>query len=120
MKHGANINLFQINGTRIFILACQNGHVSTVQFLLNNGAGINLCIKDQVSPLIIAFENRIYEIVYILLNNGADTSLASEWEANPALVHCFNKPNWKAVHVTCVEASSGGVISSLLESWSPG
>lgn len=51
---GADIDLCPKNGASPLIIACPNGHGSTVQLLQENLADINSCTKNRVNPLCIA------------------------------------------------------------------
>lgn len=66
------------DGATPLFIACQNGHESTLQLLLNNGADSNLCLEDGTSPLYIACQNGHDITVQFLLNNGADVNLCLE------------------------------------------
>ncbi|XP_062579236.1 uncharacterized protein LOC134241175 [Saccostrea cucullata] len=71
-------------------IACQNGHESTLQLLLNNGADINLCKNDGASPLYIACQNGHDSTVQPLLNKGADINLCEKNGVSPLYIACQN------------------------------
>ncbi|XP_062612944.1 ankyrin-1-like [Saccostrea cucullata] len=95
LRNGAKINmcinLCNKNGASPLYIACQNGHDSTVQLLLNNGADINLCDNDGFSPLLVAGKNGHDSTVQLLLNNGADVNLSNKNGASPLYIACQNR-----------------------------
>ena len=58
--------------------ACQNGHESNAQFLLNSGADVNLCEKEGASPLYKACQNVHESNAQFLLNSGAGINLCQK------------------------------------------
>ncbi len=65
-------------------LAARQGHVDTVERLLEAGADVNaLSAGDQTSPLLIATVNGHFDLGKVLLDKGADPNLASEAGATP-------------------------------------
>lgn len=85
LKYGADIDLCPNNGASPLIIACQNGHGSTVQLLLENGAK-HSCPKNGVSPLIMACKNGDDSIVKCLLENGADINLCTKDGRSPSYI----------------------------------
>lgn len=63
------------DGASPLYIACQYGHNSTVQLLLNNGADINLCNIYGLTHLCIARQKGHDNNVQLLLKNIADTTL---------------------------------------------
>ena len=66
------MNLCQETGTSPLFIACQEGHDSIVQHLLNNGADVDLCIMKGDNPLRIARQKGYESIEQILLKNVAN------------------------------------------------
>jgi ankyrin repeat protein len=65
-------------------LAARQGHVETVDALLDAGADVNvLSAGDKTSPLLIASINGHFDLGKHLLDRGADPNLASEAGATP-------------------------------------
>ncbi|XP_017588562.1 PREDICTED: ankyrin repeat domain-containing protein 26 isoform X8 [Corvus brachyrhynchos] len=65
-------------------LACANGHVDVVTYLVENKCKINLFDNDNRSPLMKAVQCQQEECVAILLEHGADPNLA-DTDGNTAL-----------------------------------
>ncbi|XP_067171310.1 ankyrin repeat domain-containing protein 26 isoform X3 [Apteryx mantelli] len=57
-------------------LACANGHLEVVMYLVENKCKLNLCDSDDRSPLMKAVQCQQEECVAILLARGADPNLA--------------------------------------------
>ena len=53
-------------------IACQNGHIEIVKYLVEHGADINKRNNDGWSPLLIVCFNGHIEIVKYLMEHGAD------------------------------------------------
>jgi len=65
-------------------LAARQGHIETVESLLEAGADVNaLSAGDKTSPLLIAAINGRFDLGKYLLDHGADPNLASEAGATP-------------------------------------
>ena len=60
------VNLCTETGASPLCIACQKGHDSTVQLLLNNGAVVNLCIMKGDNPHRIARQKGYESIEQIL------------------------------------------------------
>ena len=68
LNNGAEVNLCEETGASPLYIACQNGHDSTVQLLLNNGA------ETGISPLHVACLIIHEGIAMLLLQTGADVN----------------------------------------------
>lgn len=60
------------NGSSLLALATQNGHISTVRYLLEHGVDINSSDQRGRTPLMEAALWGYAQILYILLEHGAD------------------------------------------------
>jgi ankyrin repeat protein len=69
---GAHVNVSTLNGTTPLYRACQHGHESVVEFLLEHGADINMTRRNGYSPLYIACMKGHLGVVKQLLSRGAD------------------------------------------------
>ncbi len=77
---------FQLNelvaaqgGLTPLLLAAREGHVESVQALLNAGASVNQASAgDRTSPLLIATINGHFDLAELLLEKGADPNAAAE------------------------------------------
>lgn len=58
-------------------IACDNGHIDIVRFLLANGANIEAKPKDGRTPLMHAISNDHFEIAEFLISKGANVNAAS-------------------------------------------
>ncbi|XP_028941225.1 coiled-coil domain-containing protein 144A, partial [Antrostomus carolinensis] len=73
-------------------LACANGHVDVVTYLVENKCKLNLFDNDNRSPLMKAVQCQQEECVAILLEHGADPNLADA-DGNTALHLAVLSPN---------------------------
>ncbi|XP_009979761.1 PREDICTED: ankyrin repeat domain-containing protein 26-like [Tauraco erythrolophus] len=73
-------------------LACANGHVDVVTYLIENKCKLNLFDSDNRSPLMKAVQCQREECVAILLEHGADPNLA-DVDGNTALHLAVLSPN---------------------------
>lgn len=89
-KSIADINLCRKTGASPLLIACQEGHDSIVELLLNKGADINLCTITDASPLFIACQNGHNSIVQLLLNRGAEINKRRKDGYSPLFVACQN------------------------------
>jgi uncharacterized protein len=82
---------FQLNelvaaqgGMTPLLLAAREGHIESVQALLNAGADANQASAgDRTSPLLIATINGHFDLAKLLLDKGADPNLAAENNGTP-------------------------------------
>lgn len=66
-------------GLTPLLLAAREGHVESVQALLNAGASVNqTSAGDRTSPLLIATINGHFDLAKLLLETGADPNAAAE------------------------------------------
>jgi ankyrin repeat protein len=71
-------------GLTALLLAVREGHVETVDALLDSGADVNqVSAGDGTSPLLMATINGHFDLAVRLLERGADVNLASEAGATP-------------------------------------
>ncbi|XP_072717379.1 ankyrin repeat domain-containing protein 26 isoform X5 [Ciconia boyciana] len=73
-------------------LACANGHVDVVTYLVENKCKLNLFDNDNRSPLMKAVQCQQEKCVAILLEHGADPNLADA-DGNTALHFAVLSPN---------------------------
>ncbi|XP_075003173.1 ankyrin repeat domain-containing protein 26 isoform X3 [Calonectris borealis] len=73
-------------------LACANGHVDVVTYLVENKCKLNLFDNDNRSPLMKAVQCQQEKCVAILLEHGADPNLADA-DGNTALHLAVTSPN---------------------------
>ncbi|XP_063998132.1 ankyrin repeat domain-containing protein 26 isoform X5 [Pogoniulus pusillus] len=73
-------------------LACANGHVDVVAYLVENKCKLDLFDRDKRSPLMKAVQCQQEKCVAILLENGADPNLADA-DGNTALHLAVISPN---------------------------
>ncbi|XP_075349468.1 ankyrin repeat domain-containing protein 26 isoform X2 [Mycteria americana] len=73
-------------------LACANGHVDVVTYLVENKCKLNLFDNDNRSPLMKAVQCQQEKCVAVLLEHGADPNLADA-DGNTALHFAVLSPN---------------------------
>jgi ankyrin repeat protein len=74
-------------GLTALLYAAREGHVETVEALLDAGADINAVSGgDHTSPLLIATLNGHFDLAMMLLGRGADPGIASDAGATPLYV----------------------------------
>uniref|UniRef100_A0A8C0HH17 Ankyrin repeat domain-containing protein 7 n=1 Tax=Buteo japonicus TaxID=224669 RepID=A0A8C0HH17_9AVES len=73
-------------------LACANGHVDVVTYLVENKCKLNLFDNDNRSPLMKAVQCQQEKCVAVLLQHGADPNLADA-DGNTALHLAVISPN---------------------------
>ncbi|NXW25956.1 ANKR7 protein, partial [Circaetus pectoralis] len=73
-------------------LACANGHVDVVTYLVENKCKLNLFDNDTRSPLMKAVQCQQEKCVAVLLQHGADPNLADA-DGNTALHLAVVSPN---------------------------
>ena len=67
-------------GMTALLHASREGHIGTVEALLDAGAGIDQVSGDGSSPLVLALENGHYDLAMVLIHRGANPSLANDAE----------------------------------------
>lgn len=72
------MNYCDIHGISPVSEACKNGHLSTVQLLLNKGLEVSLYTETGMSLLFIACQNEYEDSVKHLLNNNSAVNLCTE------------------------------------------
>jgi ankyrin repeat protein len=71
-------------GLTALLLAVREGHIETVQALLDAGADINqVTPADKTSPLLLACINGHYDLAKMLIERGANPNVASDPGATP-------------------------------------
>lgn len=71
-------------GLTPLLFAARQGHLQSVQALLDAGAKINqVSVGDKTSPLLMAIINGHYDLAKFLVEQGADVKAASENGATP-------------------------------------
>ena len=76
-SHGARVGVQ--GGMTALLLAARQGHVESVEALLDGGADINQVAEgSKTSPLLIATMNGHFDLATRLLDRGADPTLAAE------------------------------------------
>ena len=63
MEHGADINKEDYKGQIPLILACQEGHIEVVKYIVEHGADINKQDNDGWASLHTACKNGHIEVV---------------------------------------------------------
>ena len=72
MEHGADINKGNSNGATPLYIACKNGYIEVVKYLVEHGVDINKKDINGATTLYIAYENGHIEVVKYLVEQGAD------------------------------------------------
>ena len=79
-----------MDGYSPLLIARQNGHHTTVQFLLNSGVDVILCNKKRCIPLYGACFKEHASIVECLLKNGAEVDIGRRNGEGPLYIACEN------------------------------
>ncbi|CAH0394350.1 unnamed protein product [Bemisia tabaci] len=75
LKYGVSIETCDLSKYTPLLLACLEGHVATVSYLLGEGANVNAQTNSGETGLILACEANNLELAKLLLNRGADVNL---------------------------------------------
>lgn len=70
--------------------ACDNGHHTAIQDLLNKGADVNTFSREDYTPLLIACSRGHTNTVQLLLKNNADINLCNRDGISPLYIACQN------------------------------
>ena len=90
------------------VAAAENGHTSTVKFLLDNGANINDKIKYDWTALMFASINGYYDTVTLLLDYGSDPNEYSTHERRVFLWGPWFKKMFEHKMTALMTAALGG------------
>ena len=69
-------------------VACQNGHLEIVQYLVQNGAEVNARNNQKDTPLALACPGRHTDIVKFLMQNGANIDTVNQEGDSPLAIAC--------------------------------
>ena len=72
-----DINTYDKDGNNLLILACMNGDIKIIKYLLDNGANPNSVNLTRNTPLHYALVNHEYDIADLLIKNGAKENLVN-------------------------------------------
>ena len=91
-----NIKSLAIHQVTLFWLACQNGNVELVKYMLENGADPNIARADNnISPICKAMDKQHFQVVHELLGrDDIDLTVARKSDGSNLLHYCaaLNKP----------------------------
>ena len=98
-------------------LACQNGHASVAELLLNRDADVNSKNKYVMTPLHLACQYGHVRVAELLLNRNAVVNSIDKAQRTPLMiVNDFDEPNRELVELlenhTSDPQSTGGKKSS--------
>ena len=72
---GGNISSHNQDGRTALHVACREGHVETVQYLLHQGASVHVKDRNGVTPLLDAVKEKHSSIIGLLIKSGAALTL---------------------------------------------
>ncbi|KAJ8668291.1 hypothetical protein QAD02_009954 [Eretmocerus hayati] len=72
IKAGSDINAADSQGTTILHLACKDGNIEIVKYLLSQGASLTNIDEEGLDALLLAAECQDLEMVQILIEARAD------------------------------------------------
>ena len=72
---GGNISSHNQDGRTALHVACREGHVETVQYLLHQGASVHVKDRNGVTPLLDAVKEKHSSIIGLLMESGAVLTL---------------------------------------------
>ncbi|XP_048257930.1 ankyrin repeat domain-containing protein 50-like isoform X14 [Haliotis rufescens] len=91
VSKGADVSLVDGDGNNILHLACSQGHLETVEFVLSlNVVDINSRGGWSLTPVMRAARNGHTDVVELLVSKGADVSLVDE-------------DGYNILHLACIE-----------------
>ncbi|KAK0059834.1 L-asparaginase [Biomphalaria pfeifferi] len=76
-KSGGNLSAQNQDGRTALHIACRQGHINVVHYLLNQGVSVHIKDYRKETPLIDAVEGAHLEIIRLLVQTGATMPLAS-------------------------------------------
>jgi hypothetical protein len=86
IQEGHNVNAFDKQGDCPLSLACKNGDMNTVEYLVNLGACVNVTNNSGKSPLGSAVEHRKTDVVKYLLERGAYVDILNLNHQTPLII----------------------------------
>ena len=113
IQRGSNVNELDQHGRPPLYWAAKNGHIRSVEILLEYGANVNATCKGSSSalsgevgltPLMIAAWTGRVEVVRLLLERGADV-LAKSVDGSNAL-NFANNSNWIEIVELLIQAGA--------------
>ena len=72
---GGNISSHNQDGRTALHVACREGHLETVQYLLHQGASVHVKDRNGVTPLLDAVKEKHTSIIGLLIKSGAVLTL---------------------------------------------
>ena len=72
---GGNFSSHNQDGRTALHVACREGHVSTVQYLLHQGASVHVKDCNGITPLLDAIKGKHMSIIRLLVKTGAILTL---------------------------------------------
>ena len=91
INKGAVVNFGTHHRATALYYAAQNGHVATLQLLLQHEADANMAIKDGWTPLHAASETGHSDAIKILCERGADVMLTNKRGETALYIAALNK-----------------------------
>ena len=73
-----------------YLLAAQQGELTTLKSCLHHGVDINACNRQGQTAITLASLNKKYDCVVALLDAGADINKQDQTCLNPFLISCLN------------------------------
>jgi ankyrin repeat protein len=110
LNQGIDVNVTDEHGQTALMLAADQGHIDTVNFLLQYRASLDLQNKLGGTALMLACFNGHLEIVTELLKAGADVN-AKSGNGYTALMEAVVKRNEKAVQIINLSSRAGNTPS---------
>ncbi|ORX42191.1 ankyrin [Piromyces finnis] len=87
------INYEDDQGGIPLILACQNGDLTIVKYLISEGANINQNNKNHDTPLTVTCKNWKEEVIHYLIDQGANVNQENKNGDTPLMIICKNCNN---------------------------
>ncbi|KAJ3683822.1 hypothetical protein LUZ60_014049 [Juncus effusus] len=81
---GVPLNSKDEQGRTALHMACANGHLAIVNYLISNGADVNVTNLEKNTPLHYACLNGQIEVIKALITAGASVSALNSHERTPA------------------------------------
>ena len=93
------VNSFVGSGRRLLHVACANGHMKLVKWLLDSGCDIDRIDYFDTTPLTVASREGYTDIVKLLVDYGADINWMGDWWGMTPIHFAFKNDHMETVEL---------------------